>query len=189
MSSSKNVRKINRKTTKRIQNLIFTALCISLSLVLPLLTGQIPQIGQALSPMHFPALLCGFICGPMWGLVEGAIAPLLRCLIFGMPPIFSAIPMAFELAAYGFMTGLLYKLLPKKLPFIYVSLVGAMVVGRVVWGVVKWTMSVANASSFGFQAFIAGTVTGSIPGIVLQIILVPIIVAALHRAKLIDNDD
>ena len=172
----------------RIRTLVFAAMCLALAMVLPFLTGQIPKIGQALSPMHIPALLCGFICGPVWGLIVGFISPLLRSQIFGMPPLAVALPMAFEMAAYGFTAGILYKLLPKKIPYVYVSLIGAMVVGRIVWGIVKWTVAVVNAGSFGFAAFIAGAVTGSIPGIICHIILIPLIVIALRRAKLMPED-
>lgn len=176
------------KSNKRIRTLVLAAMCLALAMVLPFLTGQIPQIGQALSPMHIPALLCGFICGPVWGLIIGFISPLLRSQIFSMPPLAVALPMAFELAAYGFTAGILYKLLPKKLPYIYVSLIAAMVTGRIVWGIVKWTVAVVNAGSFGFQAFIAGAVTGSIPGIFCHIILVPLIVVALKKARLMPED-
>jgi len=101
------------KTTKLTLSGLFLALC----LVLPLLTGQIPQIGSALSPMHIPVLLCGFVCGWPYGMAIGFIAPLLRGVIFGMPPIFPVgIAMAFELAAYGALAGLFYKILPKKIP-------------------------------------------------------------------------
>jgi len=172
----------------RYRKLVFAAMCLALALVLPFLTGQIPEIGAALSPMHIPALLCGFICGPVWGGIVGAAAPLLRHVLFGMPPLMAAIPMAFELAVYGISAGVLYRLLPKKVPFLYVALIGAMIDGRIMWGIVKLIMSVAQASEFTFAAFIAGAVTGAIPGIICHIILVPIIVLALKRAKLMPED-
>lgn len=78
-------------------------------LVLPFFTAQIPSIGSMLLPMHIPVLICGFVCGGPYGLLVGAIVPLLRSVMFGMPPMLVAIPMAFELAAYGFMTGFLIK--------------------------------------------------------------------------------
>ena len=172
----------------RYRKLVFAAMCLALALVLPFLTGQIPEIGAALSPMHIPALLCGFICGPVWGGIVGAAAPLLRHVLFGMPPLMAAIPMAFELAVYGISAGVLYRLLPKKVPFLYVALIGAMIDGRIVWGIVKLIMSVAQASEFTFAAFIAGAVTGAIPGIICHIILVPVIVLTLKRAKLMPED-
>ena len=87
---------------KNIQKLTYSALYLAIALVLPFLTGQIPQIGSMLCPMHIPALLCGFVCGWGWGLAVGFIAPLLRSVLFGMPDMFpTAVSMAFELAVYG----------------------------------------------------------------------------------------
>ena len=176
-------------SNKKTLRLTYAALCLALAIVLPFLTGQIPQIGQALCPMHIPLLLCGFLCGWPWGLVIGFIAPLLRSVLFGMPAMFpNACAMAFELAAYGALTGLLYRALPKKTGYIYVTLIAAMIGGRVVWGVVRYIFAGVQGTGFTFAAFIAGAVTGSVPGIVLHIILVPLIVIALHRARLIPNE-
>lgn len=177
------------KHKKLIRTLTFAAMCLALALVLPFLTMQIPTIGKALSPMHIPALLCGFICGPFWGLVVGFISPLLRSMLFSMPPMASAVPMAFEMAVYGLTAGIFYKLLPKKIPYIYVSLVGAMVCGRIVWGIVTWIIAIAKASGFTFAAFISGAVTGTLPGIICHIIIVPLIVIALKRAHLMPEDN
>ncbi len=177
---------MKRKTTLK---LTYAALCLALALVLPLLTGQIPQIGQALSPMHIPVFLCGFLCGWPWGLVIGLIAPLLRSLLFGMPVFFpGACAMAFELAAYGFLSGLMYRLLPKKTGYIYAALLIAMVGGRIVWGVARYVFAGIQGTAFTFAAFIAGAVTNAIPGIILHIVLVPLIVLALKRAKLVLNE-
>ncbi len=173
----------------RYRKLVFAAMCLALALVLPFLTGQIPEIGAALSPMHIPALLCGFICGPFWGAMVGAVAPLLRHVLFTIPPLMAAIPMAFELGVYGLAAGLLYRLLPKKIPYIYVSLIGAMIAGRVVWGIVKVFISIAQASEFTFSAFIAGAITGAIPGIICHILLIPLIVIALKRAKFMPENN
>ena len=121
-----------------LKKLIYSAVFLALALVLPFLTGQIPEIGSMLCPMHIPVLLCGFICGGPWGAAVGFIAPLLRYVLFQMPPIFPAgLSMAFELAVYGLVSGLLYKALPKKIPFLYASLLIAMVSGRLVWGAAR----------------------------------------------------
>ena len=110
--------------------MIYSALFLALAYYMPFLTGQIPEIGSMLCPMHLPVLLCGFICGPVWGLAVGFAAPLLRSLILGMPPMFpTAICMMFELAAYGAIAGLMHKRLPKKKPFVYVALLTAMIIG------------------------------------------------------------
>jgi thiamine transporter ThiT len=79
---------------------------VALGLILPFFTGQIPKVGSMMLPMHIPVLLCGLICGWKYGLMAGAVLPLLRSALFGMPPLFpTAAAMAFELAAYGFLSG------------------------------------------------------------------------------------
>ena len=164
-------------------NLTLSALCLALAYVLPFFTGQIPQIGAMLAPMHIPVLLCGFLCGWPWGLAVGALAPLTRSLILGMPKLFpSAVCMCFELAVYGAVAGLLYRLLPRKKGYIYVALLGAMVAGRLVWGTAMWVCMGLTGGSFTLAAFMAGAVTNAIPGIVLQIVLIPVLVMVLERS-------
>lgn len=175
----------SQRATRR---LVTAAACLALCLVLPMLTGNIPEIGSMLCPMHFPVLLCGFLCGWPWGLAVGAIAPLLRSVLFSMPPMASAIPMAFEMAVYGAASGLLYHLLPKKPVYTYLSLIAAMVLGRLVWGVVRLAMAGLTSASFPFSAFLSGAVLTAWPGIIAQIVLVPILVLALRRVRLMTND-
>lgn len=165
-----------------IKKLTLAAMFLALAFVLPFLTGQIPQIGSRLCPMHIPVLLCGFFCGAPWGLVVGLIAPILRSVMLGMPPMFpTAFCMAFELAAYGFAAGWLYKKLPGKKENVYVSLLGAMIIGRLVWGIVMFCCMGFDAAKFGMSAFMAGAVVNAVPGILVQIILIPVLVMALGK--------
>ena len=166
----------------KIYKMVLAAMFLALSMVLPFLTGQIPQIGSALCPMHIPVLLCGFFCGLWYALAVGLIAPLLRFMLFGMPPIVpTGIAMCFELATYGFMAGFLYKRLPKKKVFIYVALIGAMLCGRVIWGAVRVVLFGLGQSEFGWAAFMSGAFLNAIPGIIVQIVLIPIIVMLLQK--------
>lgn len=170
-----------------VKKLVFSAMFLALGLVLPFLTGQIPEFGSALLPMHIPILLCGLIVGGPWGLAVGFICPLLRSALFSMPPMYpSAVAMAFELAAYGFVSGVFYsKLKGKGVAGIYLSLIAAMLLGRVIWGVARWIMMVFG-TQFSIALFIAGGFTTALPGIILQLILIPIIITALRKAKLIE---
>ena len=169
----------------RIRKLVYTALYLAIAMVLPFLTGQIPQIGAMLSPMHIPVLLCGFMCGWPWGLVVGFIAPLLRSVLFGMPALFpAAVAMAFELAVYGGMSGLLYRLLPRKPWAVYAALIIAMIAGRVVWGAVRLVLAGLSGTSFTWALFIAGALTNAVPGIILHLVLIPVLVIAMERAGL-----
>ena len=169
-----------RKTS--VKKLVLAALFLAMAMVLPFLTGQIPEVGSMLCPMHIPALLCGFFCGWPWGLMVGFVAPVLRSVTFGMPPMFPvAICMAFELATYGAVSGALYQKLPKKKSSIYVALLVAMVVGRLVWGAAQFVCLGLSGSSFTMSAFWSGAVASAIPGIIVQIILIPLLVIALEK--------
>ena len=173
---------------QNLKKLVYAALCLALCMVLPFLTGQIPVIGKMLSPMHIPVFLCGFLCGWPWGLAVGAIAPVLRSFIFGMPALYpDAVCMAFELATYGAVSGLLYRVLPRKPWNVYAALLAAMVAGRLVWGLVKWLLLGLAGSAFTMEMFLAGALLNAIPGIILHIVLIPIVVLALEKAGLVEN--
>lgn len=165
-----------KKTTKTIT---LSGMFLTLALLLPFLTGQIPQIGAMLCPMHFPVLLCGFFCGGPAGLLVGLLAPLLRSILFGMPPLFpKAICMAVELGVYGFVAGFLYRRLPKRKNTVYLSLGIAMLLGRLCWGA---AMFLCLGAEFGMTAFLSGAVTTALPGILLQWLLLPVIVFSMEK--------
>ena len=177
---------MRRKTTKKM---ILTALFIALGLVLPFLTGQVPQIGSMLLPMHIPVLLCGFVCGAPFGLAAGFITPLLRSLVFGMPQMMpTAVAMAFELAAYGFVSRLLYRLFQKRKIFVYASLIISMICGRIVWGIVSYFLYGLSGTAFTWRIFAAGAFINAVPGIILQIVIIPLIVFALEKGNLIESE-
>lgn len=174
-----------------ILRLTLSAMFLAIGFALPFLTGQIPQVGSMLLPMHLPALICGFVCGWPWGLAVGFVMPILRSLLFGMPPMIpTALAMAFEMGAYGAAAGWLYHKLPRGVAYIYVSLVGAMLIGRAVWGLASWAIyALLTDSSFALAAFWTGGFVRAWPGIVLQLVLVPLIVMALEKARLIPLKD
>ena len=145
------------KNAPSVRQLVLAALFLALAFVLPLLTGQVPKVGNMLCPMHFPVLLCGFVLGGPWGLAVGFAAPLLRSVLFGMPPMFPvAISMAFELATYGLVSGLLRHRAKHNLPALYAVLLTAMVSGRIVWGIVRFVLAGLTGGSFPFSAFLSG---------------------------------
>ncbi len=168
-----------------IKRLALSAVLLAIGLVLPFLTGQIPEIGSMLLPLHLPALICGFVCGWQWGLAVGFVLPLLRSVLFGMPPMIpTALCMAFELAAYGAFAGFLYETFAGRKFRVYLALIGAMLLGRAVWGVVSFAVyALMMESAFALTAFWLGVFVNAWPGIVLQLILVPLIVKALARSK------
>ena len=165
---------------------------IAMGLILPFFTGQVPKIGNMLLPMHLPIMLCGLICGWRYGAAAGAVTPLLRSLVFGKPLMFpSATAMAFELAAYGAVIGLVFAMCKKRnLVSVYISLVISMLTGRMVWGAVM-SLLLIGGEGFTVAAFIAGAFTTAIPGIILQLVLIPPIMLVLDRTHLVPlkNDD
>ena len=180
--------KLTKNNTHLVRKLTASAVCLALCMVLPFLTGQIPEIGSALSPMHIPVLLAGFLCGPWWAAAVGAMAPVLRFALFGMPPIFpTGLAMCFELATYGLISGLLYAKLPKKNTNIYVALIGAMLVGRIVWGAVMVVLMGITGAGFTWAAFMAGAFINAVPGIIVHILLIPVLVMALQKANFIEK--
>lgn len=175
------------KANSPARNVVLAALFLALAFVLPMITGHVPQIGAMLCPMHFPILLAGFVLGGPWGLAVGFIAPLLRSVLFGMPPLFpTAVSMAFELATYGFVSGVVYRKVKHTLPMTFVTLLTAMVAGRIVWGVVRFVLAGLTGSSFPFSAFLAGALLNALPGIIAQLILIPLILTALQKAKVLE---
>ncbi|MBQ9153129.1 MAG: ECF transporter S component [Solobacterium sp.] len=170
-----------------IRKMTLAAMFLAIGQVLPFITGQIPQIGVMLSPMHFPVLLCGMVCGWQYGGLVGFICPLLRSILFGMPRMYpNAVGMAFELCTYGIVSGLILAKFEKKtIPNIYIALITAMLAGRVVWGIAQTLLLSGSSSPFTFQAFLAGGFLNAIPGIIAQLILIPLIMRALVQGGLV----
>ncbi len=171
----------------QLRRLILSAMFLALGLVLPFLTGQIQQIGNMLLPMHIPVLLCGLICGWQYGLSVGLVLPLMRSFLFGMPVFYpSAIAMSVELAAYGFLVGFLFSHAKWQcIKMLYRCLIAAMLGGRLIWGLAMLLLMGIKGSSFTIAAFFSGAVFNAIPGIVLQLILIPAIMLALDKTHLV----
>ncbi|MBR5490734.1 MAG: ECF transporter S component [Oscillospiraceae bacterium] len=170
---------------KKYGKLTVTAMCLALCVVLPIAFHMIPDGGSLFSPIHIPVLICGLACGPLWGLVCGIIGPVLSSFITGMPPAAYLPPMMVELAAYGLITGGMMKIVRtgKLYPDLYISLVTAMVLGRVLAGLAKGFIFARGAFTVGLWA--TSYFLGSIPGIIVHLIVVPALTLALMKAKLI----
>ena len=170
---------------KTVYDLTVSARMLALGLFLPFLTGQIPEIGKMLLPMHIPVILCGFICGWKYGLGIGILLPIMRSFIFGMPILYpKAVAMAFELAAYGLVCGFFYYRFKKKnVLAIYASLVSAMILGRVALALANITLLGLGEGGYTFALFLSGALLDAIPGIILQLILIPALVAAINKVS------
>lgn len=175
----------NAMQDNKTKNMILAAMFMAIAVILPLFTAQLKSLGNALLPMHFPVMLCGFVCGWKYGLAVGFIAPLFRGAVFGMPILFpNAVWMAFELGTYGAVCGFMYSHIKSdSLLKPYVSLVSAMIAGRVVWGIVKALILGFGGQLFTIKMFIAGGVLNAVPGIILQIVLIPPIVIMVNKRR------
>ena len=171
-----------KSVTKR---LVMSAVFVALGLIMPFITMQIQSIGNMLLPMHIPVLLCGFLCGAPYGVLVGAIVPVFRSMLFGMPVMMPmAVGMSFELAAYGLISGLLYSVLADKKFGTYIALLGAMFTGRAVWGLVSCVLYRILGNVFTWELFMAGALFNAIPGIIIQLAVIPVLVNTLARARL-----
>ncbi len=181
---------MRRKNT--LYPMIITAVLLAVGLLLPFLTGQMQAFGKLLSPLHIPVFICGLTCGGAWGAVLGVILPLLRMALFGMPALPMALPMAFELCAYGLLTGTLYppalrRMKAPRYPAMLGTLVIAMVAGRIVGGAAKALLiagGIIGGMPLTFEAFIAAYFADTLVGAGIHLLIVPAIVIALEKAKL-----
>ena len=168
-----------------VKKSIITAVCIALCVVLPQAFHAIPNAGSIYLPMHIPVLLCGLICGWPYGLLCGLAGPALSALLTGMPPAAVLPGMLVECGVYGLAAGLLMQLVRTKRLYadLYISLVAAMLLGRVVSGAAK--ALIFSAGSYSMASWVAGSFVTALPGIIIQLALLPSIVYALMRARLI----
>lgn len=170
----------------KTRNLALSAMFLALAFIIPFATGQVPQINSVLCPMHIPIFLCGFMCGKGYGFVLGAVAPILRSVIFTAPIMFpTAIAMAFELAAYGFLSGLLYETLPKKNINIYTSFLVSKILGRAAWGIAHFFLLGFDTGSYNISTFWTTGIVSALPGTAIQLLLIPPIIIIVKNKNLL----
>lgn len=167
-----------------VKSIVFTAVCAALCIVVPMAFHTIPNAGVVFLPMHIPVLLCGLACGWPYGLICGLIGPLLSSVITGMPPAAMLPSMMVECATYGLVTGLMMRFVRTRsaVADLYISLITAMVLGRVVAGFAKSLIFSPGTAPF---AWVTTSLVAGIPGIIIQLVLMPTIVFALTQAKLL----
>ncbi len=171
---------------KQTKQMVAAALCVALGIVLPVVFHSVPNAGSVILPMHLPVLLCGLLCGPVYGLLCGILTPALSSLFTGMPPAAYLPSMLCELAVYGLLAGLLILVVRSKwtLLNLYVALVGAMLAGRVVYGILNALLF--RAGQYSLQLWVTASFVTALPGILIQLVLLPVLVFALRKAKVVD---
>ena len=173
-----------------IKRICICAICIALCYVLPLALHPI-GMGQILSPMHLPVLLCGLICGWYYGAICGIIGPILASMLSGKPPVSMLMSMIPELCIYGIVCGILMKLIRSRHTYIdlYAAMIPAMILGRIVGGLAKYILYVAGKSDSGITiaTWVSSYIVGTFPGIIVQLLLIPTLVFVLMKAHLIPD--
>lgn len=167
-----------------VKKLVFAAVCIALCVVLPIAFHAIPNAGTVFLPMHIPVLLCGLACGWPFGLITGLLGPFLSSIITGMPPAAMLPSMMVECATYGLVTGLMMRFVRTKryTADLYISMVTAMVLGRTISGLAKAWIFTPGTPAF---AWVTTSLVAGVPGIVLQLVLMPLVIFALTKAHLL----
>lgn len=174
--------KQKERTNENVMKMVYGGVLIALGILLPQafhVFGQ--EAGKMFLPMHLPVFMAGFLLGPLYGGIIGAVVPVLSSVLTGMPPVPMVYFMLVELITYGIVSGLVM-----KKTNVYVSLLTAMAAGRIIYGislVVGVNLFHIHAPFANQAAFIGGIVTG-IPGIVLQIVALPVLYGALRRGGL-----
>ncbi len=170
------------------RHLTISALLLALAFVLPFLTGQVPQIGSMLSPMHIPAILAGFLLPFPWAAGVAFVMPLLRSLIFTIPPMLPmALTMAFELLTYALLVALIAPKHAKNWAGILLTMLIAMVGGRIVYAIANFFILNAMGMPFSLPTVFKALTIGGLPGIILHLVIIPPIVLALRRARIIKD--
>ncbi len=168
-----------------IKKTLYTAFLVAVGIVLPMALHMIPNAGSILLPMHIPVLICGIVCGFPYGLLCGVITPLMSSLLTGMPPAPILPAMLCELAAYGLVSSLLVRFVRTKNIYanVYIALVGAMLSGRAVSGVLN--ALIFKAGGYSLQIWLTSAFVTALPGVVIQLVLIPCVVIALQKSKLV----
>ncbi|MEW6051911.1 MAG: ECF transporter S component [Candidatus Zixiibacteriota bacterium] len=163
-----------------------SALYLALAILLPLAFHALGIGGRVFLPMHLPVLLAGFLVGPGSGVVVGLIAPGLSFLLTGMPPTYAVPLMSLELPMYGLVAGITYRRLHLN---IYIALVLAMIVGRIMFGLGLFVLGMFMELPYSAATFFStgGAIVTGLPGIAVQLVLIPIIVAGLNRHRTVDS--
>ena len=170
---------------KKTRDLVLTAMFIALGVALPQAFHAVPNAGSVFLPMHIPVLIAGFAVGPIFGLAAGILTPLLSHLLFHMPPTAVLPSMLCELAMYGLATGFLSRVIKAKNPLvkIYCVLIGGMLCGRITYGILN--ALIFKAGAYSLQAWLLAAFITALPGIIIQLIVIPLLVLGLSKAKLI----
>lgn len=164
----------------KTKKLVLSGFFIACGVILPMVFHMFSMGGTVFLPMHIPVLIAGYFLGPMYGAAVGIVTPIISGLLTGMPPLVPVMPiMAFELCGYGLFTGLIFE----KTNKIYLSLISAMVAGRLLAIVGAFVISLTLAPKINPIAYVVGGLSIAIPGMIIQLIFIPMLIKLLFKNK------
>ena len=165
-----------------VHRTVLGALFVALCVVLPIALHIIPDAGTVVLPMHIPVLICGLLCGWPYGCICGLLGPALSSLLTGMPPVAILPAMMVECATYGAVSGLVLEYVRTRnlTADLYIALITAMIAGRVVSGIAK---ALIFTPGITMTAWITASFVTALPGIVLQLVLIPQVVRMLMKTQ------
>lgn len=173
---------------KQTLKLTFAAMFLAISVLIPSLFHMFSISGNIFLPMHIPVLVCGFWLGWQYGFAVGLAAPIINSIVSGMPPMAKVPFMMMELAVYGLAAGIFYITLKfnnkRKNGFcwgIFPALILSLIAGRAIYALALTVGTYLLHINCGTAvAVIDATITG-IPGILIQLVMVPMLVTLLER--------
>lgn len=168
---------MKKQITKK---LTLSGVFIAIGIILPIAFHAIEGGGSIFLPMHIPVLMAGFFLDWPYALAVGVLTPLLSSSLTGMPPLFPVLLfMIPELAVYGTVVSLLYRNLKMN---VYAALIISMVCGRIIAGVVVWILTTFFMAKLPSPiVFVQGAILKGIPGIIIQLILIPAVVLTVGK--------
>ena len=165
----------------RVGTMAATSVFVAFGVILPIAFHFVGAMGPVFLPMHIPVLMAGLFLGPVSGLTVGVITPVLSSVLTGMPPLIPILPlMVMELAVYGTVAGYLYQV--RHLP-LAVALITAMIAGRLAALVGVYGLANLFHLKLTPMAYLAG-LTAGLPGIAVQLIVVPLLLKRLENSLL-----
>lgn len=140
-------------------------------------------MGMKFLPMHIPVLIAGLLFGSISGVCTASGALFLNFFLTGMPTAEKLPFMFVELVTYGVVCGFLHK----KKCNIYVSVIGGLVAGRLANAVALVVASNLIGLQVSGVASVWQSLLTGIPGIITQLIAIPVIVILVKKVAHLDK--
>jgi hypothetical protein len=168
-----------------VKKITLTALFTALGILIPIVFHTNPMFGSVFLPMHITVIVCAMITGPYRGMICAALTAFISSIVTGMPPIYPVgVIMIFELITYASVAGILTKILIvriNKIAALYTALIAAMLAGRIIMGAASVIFIGLIGNGYSMKAFITAAFITALPGIIIQLAIIPWIILVLRK--------